>query len=166
VVSILILAILLGNSIGFYVYYAIQLNRIHTEMRAALQFLPDHELQKFTLTTKAFKDALVDEGEIKIQGKMYDIARVSASGDRITLYAKHDEKEDDLLALINDVISKPLPDDKAIPASIVGFLTLVFVKPINEYAVWISVRNADVETTHLFSIQTMPSTPDSPPPWA
>ena len=64
------LVILLVNGTGFYVYYILQLRIIKAEMRQALKLRPDNELEILNLSQKQFENALVEEDEIRIAGKM------------------------------------------------------------------------------------------------
>ena len=121
--------ILLVNGSGFYVYYIFQLRQIRTEMREALRSRPDSELEVMTLTQAAFEDALVEADEMKVNGKMYDIARVERDGVNVKIYCVHDEKEDSLFALLQEVIGKPLKDRANMPPVIVHFITLSFLVP-------------------------------------
>jgi hypothetical protein len=83
--------ILFINSTGFYVYYILQLKRIHAEMREQMKHLPADQLDVLHLSYQEFLDARVEEHEVKVKGKMYDIARIEQSGDRVTVFGLHDE---------------------------------------------------------------------------
>jgi Fic family protein len=126
------LVILLVNGTGFYIYYIIQLQSIKAEMRQALKRRPDHELEILTLTQRQFEDALVEEDEIRVAGKMYDIARIERSGDDLRIYCLHDEKEENLLALLQEIVSKPLKDRSSMPVAIMDFLALNFILPFED----------------------------------
>jgi hypothetical protein len=94
------LLLLLVNISGFYGYFIVRLNQLHEESREALKYLPDSELDHFVLSPQEFKKARVNEREVLINGKMYDIARVHTGSEMIEVFALHDEAEDDLLAFI------------------------------------------------------------------
>jgi hypothetical protein len=134
--AIVMLMILLANGAGFYVYYSLQLRQIRVEMRQALKLLPDHELQVLTLTRTEFEEALVEEDEVKVKGKMYDIARIQAEGDVITIYGLHDEKEDNLFALLREIIGKPIKDRSAMPSQVIQFLSLNFILSSTSFVFW------------------------------
>jgi mRNA-degrading endonuclease RelE of RelBE toxin-antitoxin system len=119
-------ATLFINSAGFYVYYVLQLQKIHAEMREQLKYLPKDQLEVLHLSYREFLDARVDDHEVKVNGKMYDIARVEKSGDRITVYCVHDELEDNFLALFAELVSKPI-EESSIPIAVVEFIDLNFV---------------------------------------
>jgi hypothetical protein len=161
--AILIFAILLMNTAGFYVYYAVQLQQIRYEMRQALKLLPDHALEVLTLSIAAYHEAKVEEYEVRVNGKMYDIARISISGDSVKIFCIHDEKEDNLMALLAEIVSKPLEDRRAMPDSILEFLSLVFLQPGNE--LYFNTTTPETFfTAYHFSITDVLIFRDSPPP--
>lgn len=130
--AILLLAILTVNAMGFYLYYALQLQKIHAEMREALKFSPEHELEVLELSHAGYKNAKVDDHEVRVKGKMYDIARIKVLKDSVVIFCVHDEKEDDLLAFVAEIISKPLNTKDSMPGVIIQFLSLMFITPCNE----------------------------------
>jgi hypothetical protein len=165
--AILILSILLVNAAGFYAYYIVQLQQIHMEMRKTLRLLPDGELEILRLSKKEYAEARVDEHEVKVHGKMYDIARKKFSEDSVVVYALHDEKEDHLLLLLEEIISKPLKDRSSMPVAIVQFLTLLFVQPQGVgTTVFFPITSVSFLNSYWFSMQTAITSMDSPPPRA
>jgi hypothetical protein len=159
-----ILAIMLFNGAGFYLYYALQLQQIRSEMRAALKLLPNDKLEVFQLTAAAFREAMIEEHEIKIGGKMYDIARTTELNDLIYVYCLHDEKEDNLLALIEHIVSSPLKDKNSIPGSVMQFLSLSFLIPVWEYEMKPDASDLKQFTPYTFNSRLFISTVKSPPP--
>lgn len=125
--ALLLFAILMVNAAGFYVYYAVALQRIHDEMRAAIRTLPDHKLTRLALAHQAYRKSIVEEGEIKVDSKMFDVARVKQQGDSVIVFALHDEKEDDLLAFADEIISKPFEQDAGVTTSVLQFISMMFM---------------------------------------
>src|SRR5687768_14442658 len=103
-------AILAVNGTGFYVYYFLSLQNIRREMRERLKLTADEELEILTLVAEDYKQAIADDHEVKVNGKMYDVARIKTLGDSVVVYCTHDEKEDDLLAFAAAIFSMPLKD--------------------------------------------------------
>jgi hypothetical protein len=128
--ALVLLAVLLVNAAGFYVYYVIELQRIHSAMRAHLRTLPDHALTRLSLTPQGYRNALVEEDEIRVSGDMFDVGRVKITADSIIVYALHDEREDDLIGLVNDIISKPFNPDADVASYLVNYLSLTYL-PVN-----------------------------------
>jgi hypothetical protein len=161
--AVLILAILLANSGGFYVYYIVHLQQIKSEMREGLHHLPDHKLEVLTLSLNEYKEAQVDDDEIQVNGKMYDIARMKISRGSVKIFCIHDEKEDDLLALLSEIISKPIKRD-GIPDAVLQFITLLYVAP-PQVALFNTVANKQFFTVYYFSCKEAFEKTESPPPW-
>lgn len=125
--AFVLFTILLVNAAGFYVYYFLTLQRIHWEMRAKLKTLPDEELTRLVLSNEDYRKSLVEEDEIKVNGKMFDVGRIQVLKDSVIVFVVYDEKEDDLLALVNEIISKPFDKDPGVTGSVLQFITLVFL---------------------------------------
>lgn len=125
--ALFLFAILLINAAGFYVYYVIALQRIHLEMRAKLKTLPDEKLTRLVLSKDEYRKSLVEDDEIKVNGKMFDVGRIQQRGDSVIVLAMHDEKEDDLLAFASEIISKPFEQDSAVTGSVLQFISLIFL---------------------------------------
>ena len=56
-------------------------------MHALLATLPDEDLELVILTPAEFKQARVEEHEIKVDGNMFDIARVVEKDSKLYVYA-------------------------------------------------------------------------------
>jgi hypothetical protein len=162
--AILILTILVANTAGFYVYYAVQLRHIHSEMRYALKFLPDDQLTILRLTKETYEISRVDDHEVKIHGKMYDIARIEIKKDSVIIAALHDEKEDNLIALLGEIVSKPLKDDQPVPSSVIQFIALNFLLPSSRCDFENSYTGKIFYTPYSFSEITFMKGSHAPPP--
>lgn len=125
--ALTMLAVLLLNSAGFYVYYIVQLQKNRAEMREKLQFLPSDQLGTLVLSRENYLESIVDDHEVKVKGKMYDIARVEEKGDSVYIFCIHDEKEDNLLSLCAELIGKPLESSSSMPGAIMKFIGLHFI---------------------------------------
>jgi hypothetical protein len=162
--AIFILTILMVNAAGFYVYYVVQLNQIRSEMRHALKFLPDDQLTVLKLTKEEYEESRVDEHEVKVHGKMYDIARIQVKGDSLIISALHDEKEDNLMALLGEIISKPLKNDQPVPSSVIQFITLNFILSSDNFELENSHRQTIFHSRYSFSEKTFFLQLLTPPP--
>jgi hypothetical protein len=60
---------------------------------------------------------------------MYDVARVEADGDTLTVFALRDEAETNLLAFLNKVVEMSDQDDQPPPNALTEFLSLLFTIP-------------------------------------
>jgi hypothetical protein len=101
-------------------------------MRARLRSLPDDALQQIRLSSVEFKKARVEEHEIKVAGKMYDIARIEKIGDSFLVYCLHDEGEDNLISFLDKILKLPLKDKK-VPVQVFQFSLLTFIVPVVQH---------------------------------
>jgi hypothetical protein len=163
--AILLLVILVINASGFYVYYAVQLQMIHNEMRRALQQKPDKELEILVLTREEFAEARVEEHEVKVDGRMYDIARTRPDGDMIKIFCLHDANEDDLMAFLDEIVSRPIDQTHSMANSAFQFISLIFIIPEEHRSVSTIVFTSQNAARYFFNLIEFCSTPSSPPPW-
>lgn len=163
VISILLLSIILIHLIGFYAYFVVRLGHIRQEMRESIASLPAEELQIFVLTRDEYGKLRVNDHEIKVDGKMYDHSKPQWDGDSVTLYAKHDEAEDNLWDFLNEVVDTAAKDDKAAPGQLINYLTLIFlpIQSISLSAVSLEKSALDLRQYRLLSESL---SIESPPP--
>jgi hypothetical protein len=164
--TILILVILLSNGTGFYVYYFLRLQDIRAEMRERLKLLPDEELEVLTLTREEYRKSVVEENEVKVNGKMYDVARVKISGRIVRVYCVHDEKEDNLLAFAAELLSAPMKEKPSVPVQIFQFIGLNFILPTSDFDINNSGALVSIATPYGFALTEVCIQPSAPPPRA
>jgi hypothetical protein len=63
-------------------------------------------LEKVNLSILDYEELRIDESEILLEGKLYDVAALEIYNDSVTLYVLHDEEEENLLALMDSFIEK------------------------------------------------------------
>jgi len=161
--SILVLCVLLAHVAGFYIYFFIQLNQIQKEMSAEVKKLPMEKLELIKLTSAEFEKAHVEDHEIKVNEKMYDIARIEKEGDFYFVYCLHDKAEDNLLTFLDKILNLPLKDKK-VPSQVLKFTSLTFILPsvgnMPQYeTILLTSFTPYSEGTTLFVLSL-----DSPPP--
>ena len=126
-IGIVFLSVLLLQVAGSYVYFIVRLAGIRNEMREQLKHKPDEELTLLTLTHDDYRKAKVNDHEVKVNEKMYDIARIVVQHENVLVYALHDEAEDNLLALLGEMVKRSSKDKKPVPSQLIQLLTLQFV---------------------------------------
>lgn len=149
---------------GLYGYFGARLIAIRKEMKALLNRLPESELEKIEVSAKAFQSIDINEGEIELNGKMYDIARIEKHDDQYVLFALHDEHEDNLLSLLDEMIKRSGNDKKPVPSQIFQFLSLVFL-PVENHFVFGVAESDSGFTTYLNLYSFSESSNSTPPPW-
>jgi hypothetical protein len=163
IIGILFLSVLLLQVAASYVYFIVRLSSIRSEMREQLKHIPDEELTLLTLSPEEFRKAKVDDHEVKVNGRMYDIARIVVQKDTILVYALHDEAEDNLMALLNEMVKRSSKDKKPVPSQLIQLLSLIFV-PVDSQV----LQNSAVVFTHATAysetLLSLYSVIESPPP--
>lgn len=161
--SFFLLLLLLINIAGFYGYFLVRLNQLHEESREALKNLPETELEHFVLTPESYKNAIVNKREVLINGKMYDVAKVSHEAGKIHVFALHDEAEDDLLAFIEEVMDNAGKDGQA-PSVFSYFTSLNFLKSGFNWIPDSEFTPVTHDTGFLFNVVCCGQSVTSPPP--
>jgi len=121
-VSLLLIFSFLVHLAGAHVYFILRLYEIHMETRAQLKQLPIDQLQVLKMSLLEFEDAQVEEDEIEVEDKMYDVARIEKSGNEITVYCLHDQAEDNLLSFLDEILKKASHDKKPLPLNFLDLL--------------------------------------------
>ena len=129
VAALSLLLLMTVNLTGFYGYFIVRMKEIHEEARASLRSLPETALQRFEFSAADFRRSRVEDDEIRVNGRMYDIARMHSDGTTVTVWALHDEAEDNLFSFINKVMDNAAGDDQQAPAAFSHFLSLQFISP-------------------------------------
>jgi hypothetical protein len=164
--AFLILFVMLFNAAGFYLYYVVKLQQIRSEMRQALKFTPENELDVLKMTVAQFLNAKADDHEVKFNGRMYDIARIITTADSVTVYGKHDEREDNLIALLDYVITAPMKGKDLSRSAATTLIVLTFIAPVGLSLV-IPQRNwSPLPSRYLFITKTFKPLLDTLPPWS
>lgn len=135
-------------------------------MRAALKDLPREKLEKFSMDEVEFKNVLVDEHEIKVEGRMYDIARIEQDHQLIIIYALHDAAEDDLLSFLDEIAKRPMQDKKSPPSQILQFIALTFLPPSKTILSHRDGKVLELNTVYAFNHSDIARSIESPPPQA
>jgi hypothetical protein len=148
----ILLGILLLNLLGFYGYFFVRLHDIHEASKAAIQRIPKSDLTHFVFSAKEFNSLKIEEHEIQVEGRMYDIAFTESGGSVIHVYALHDAAEDNLLAFVKTVVKQVDDDNQQPEFCFVNYLTLLFTAPEQTE---IPTNTAEIilfEVGHRFSI--------------
>jgi hypothetical protein len=114
---------------GFYVYFIFRLREIKVEMKAELRNYPTEKLLQIVMSPMQYQKAKNDEGEVKWQGYMYDVARVEFNSNTVSILALRDEAETSLMGFIDKIVEMTDRDEKSPPQALVQFHSLVFTPP-------------------------------------
>jgi hypothetical protein len=158
-----VLSVFLAHFAGFYIYFFVQLKQVREEMRAQLKQMPADKLELIKLSISDFEKAKVEEHEIKVSGKMYDISRIEKVGDTLFVYCLHDEAEDNLLAFLDKILTVPLKD-KSAPSQVLKFTSLTFILPASPNVQPVLSIQSLPATLYKVGTSTFVLSLDSPPP--
>ena len=118
---------------GYYLYVALQEIKFHQTFFENQENYSDEEITLLNLTSAEFNSALVDDHELRIDGKMYDIIRVEQVGDCLMVYAWLDHEEGELLELLSHIFHDDQEESQKgeLSNSISQLLCLNFTFPEN-----------------------------------
>ena len=121
--------------------------------------------EKFiTVTLETYQNKLIDGHEIEINDKLYDIRKVTFSGNKVRLSVEEDEKEMHILSLLKKVIGSESDHQKHFPQKLLSFMSMLFVLPaFNHSNILLEQTNSQyAEFFQQLSFGSF-STPFSPP---
>jgi len=98
--ALLLCGLLLYNSLGYFMVLSVMRMAVRQQKWAQIHTTPINQLTVFTFSknTKNSRLKIVNKREIKVDGKLYDIARKSDNCNSITYYCVYDQKEESLIA--------------------------------------------------------------------
>lgn len=98
--SILLCGLLIYNSLGYFLVLSVMRVAVRQQKWAALRTIPDNQLSAFVFATNK-PDArlkIVNDHEILVNGKLYDIVRKADDGKQTRYFCKYDHEEETLIA--------------------------------------------------------------------
>ena len=138
--------------------------QIRQEMRSKLKELPASQLDVLQLSAAHYKLMLRGDDEIEVNEKMYDIARVEIKKDRVIIYCLHDQSEDNLLSLLDEVLRKSTQDSKQASSSLFQFNLLHFILPTHIVFEKSSICDLSHHTNYLIGNNSFVTSLNTPPP--
>ncbi|MEP7197078.1 MAG: hypothetical protein ABI851_11220 [Saprospiraceae bacterium] len=111
---------------GLLLFYQIKQCFIQYEIQLALEN-DSTQFQKLTLTLDDFQKYKINENEVSINGKMYDIKSIAISSDKLELIVINDEEEEDLIDKIKKTTSSANRQNNTIPNKLVDLLSLNYI---------------------------------------
>src|SRR4051812_34432885 len=93
-----LLLIFLYNSIGYFFIFKCVQSDIKKEVAQSIQSVPDHALKAIAFNKMDVKKInwIEAKEEMRYNGEMYDVAKISETADSIIYYCMSDENEDRL----------------------------------------------------------------------
>lgn len=119
-------------------------------MRQQLRSTEIQDLQLLVIDPLAFEKAKVEADEISLNGKMYDIAKTEMVDGMVWVYCKQDLLEENLLALVAELVSKPV-DQNHFPGVISQYLNLAYIVPEANFFLYPNEETSRGYSTYVFS---------------
>jgi hypothetical protein len=113
IAAVFLCGLLIYNSLGYFMVLSVMRVAVQHQKWAELSSLPESRLTAFVFNKNAQNSRLriVNNREIQVDGKLYDIVRRVETGSNITYQCMHDSKEEKLVAqtrLFNSM-AQPMP---------------------------------------------------------
>ncbi len=161
--ALVLLALLLLQVGGTYVFFAFRLALNRQEMRARLRLLPDSALTRFEFTEAQWQQAQVEEDEILWDDAMWDIARAERRGASWIVFALRDHDEENLLDWLTRLAEQPEEDGTQPPLHLIKLLSCKFICPRLEIP-QNTFRLINTETRYLLPVADFVPAIVAPPP--
>jgi hypothetical protein len=113
---------------GMYGYFVFRSVSIQQEMQELLRNTPQAQFQQFVFTKTEFSDAKVDDDELRVNGKMFDVAGVNFRNGSVIVYALSDPAEDELFAFLGDILENAPPDQQHAASQLIKLMTLHYLQ--------------------------------------
>lgn len=124
---ILLAVILLMQSGGMLLLHQMQIGLVKYEMRQMLSRTERSE--KFIFSLSEYQMSKINEREILLNGKMYDVKSAVIAGNVVEVLAIHDTKEQSIIGKISEEICRGTCQDKRLPEQLVKLLVLLYNCP-------------------------------------
>jgi hypothetical protein len=119
---------------GFYTYYFFKNIQLHANVLERLE--KNIRPETMTMSRKTFDQNLLDEKELKIAGKMFDIIKIDVAGDSVKVTVVRDIEEEVLVEFLSDLISgKTSEKNNDLPGQVLQLFQLTFLPSSFSYRV-------------------------------
>jgi hypothetical protein len=136
-IYILLITIVLFQAGGMLLLLKIQ--QWHSQhLMAQVIRNPEYTGQKIILTQDEYRSAKINNHELLIGRKMYDIKSVRILGNRVELMVINDSKEEKLIRTIKNLLGQSNRHYPKLPQQLKVFLSLRYLGPANEFTFCIS----------------------------
>ena len=126
--SICSLIIILFYTAGYFLVFQMQQNETRAYMKQLIRsgrFSEQYET--FHFSKNEFAKQKVNESELIVEKKIYDIVRIIEEASTVTVICIHDEKEEALLGYLQMAVNANSSNEHSPAASLLQFLDTVFI---------------------------------------
>ncbi len=160
---IVLLSILLLQTGGLWLIYKAQQYYVQNEMEESLNN-KETIFQNLSLSLNDFQKDKVNDHEVSINGKMYDIKSINIKGNKVELLAVNDIKEESIIEKINRSLNNGDQQNQELPNHIFKILTLFYISPTTGYNFLFQVKRQHILPSFCEIIISHKSGISSPPP--
>lgn len=89
------------NTAGLYLLFSARMIMIKHHMNTLLLNMPTERFEKIVMEEQDYREALVENNEIRVEGKMYDVGKVVHFGSKVELLVIRDTLEEHLFSFLN-----------------------------------------------------------------
>ena len=145
-------------------FYFMQQCYVQYEMQELIHSKKANQ-EKLLLTEATFNEGIINNHEICIEGKMYDIISRIKKGSKIEIIAIHDVKEEIIVMSIKSAIGINPHHNKALPNPVTKMITMIFISPaeLQQTQAIITDQLIYIDFSPAVSAPAVETT--SPPPW-
>jgi hypothetical protein len=148
---------------GSYCYYFFRNVQLHVNVLQRLEQTTCPEI--ITMAARDFHEKLVDEEEIRIGNKMFDVISVVTKGDSVTVTFVRDVEEEILIEFLNELVSgSSRQNDDQLPGHVVRIFELTFLPTRFSYAAEVRSAFSDFRVKNLQCPLDPNFSFDTPPP--
>ncbi len=162
VYSFLFSSIVCVNLFGFYLSFFKAQWQIKKEMRVAIKHSDSTQLERFVFTETEFAALQVEEDEIRFRNNMYDIKLKEIKNGLVTVWAKHDKEETELLSFFLSFFTENNNSDTD-----TNVLVKLLQQEMCSYQLWVPVYLPETALSLIsspHSYLSFFSPPATPPP--
>jgi hypothetical protein len=119
---------------GFYTYYFVRNIQLHANVLERLE--KNIRPETMTMSRKTFDQNLLDEKELKVGGKMFDIKKIDVTGDSVKVTLIRDIEEEVLVEFLSDLVSGPAGEtSRDLPGQVLQIFQMTFLPSSFSYQV-------------------------------
>ncbi len=127
-IYILLSFLLLLQAGGLLLYYEAMQGYARHQMKQRLRANPGSSgKQWMTMSAEGYDEARTAEGELRVQGHLYDIVRVRRQGGHVRVLVVRDKEEELIAGIISGILGAD--DDTEIPGKLLDLLSFEYVTP-------------------------------------
>ncbi len=123
--------ILLLQTGGLWLVYKAQQYYVRNQMEESLNN-KETIFQKLSLSLNDFQKDKINDHEVSINGKMYDIKSISIKKNKVELLAVNDLKEESIIEKINRSLNDGNQQNQELPNHLFKLLTLFYISPATD----------------------------------